>query len=147
MVVPATTQGGVFNLAQLGHIAMLLILLPSFPGIETPHRRAEQTNPCERRRFREQPTSQSGIDHSFDKVEVPRNLPRVVQRHVAEWCHVSPSMRLVMSHDQRMGCLRHVTSQHVACRSIDSSSRNVMAPSFLQVAPPLALAGFLGFPK
>ena len=50
--------------AGLGLIIVLSILLPSFPGIEKPHRRTEQTNPCESRRFREQPSGKRGIDRS-----------------------------------------------------------------------------------
>src|SRR5678815_5167865 len=90
---PAKTcaNGRVQGHAPLELTPVLSLALPSSLGIEKPHRRTEETDPCQRQRFREQPPAQCGIDHASDEVEVPRNLSLTVHRHIAVRCHNSHS--------------------------------------------------------
>ena len=88
-------DGGVRGSAGLGIISVLFLLFPSPPGKEIPHRRTDEANPCQRRRFCKQPNGKSGIDHCSDKVEVPRNLALFFQWCAGLRCHSSAPMRPV----------------------------------------------------
>jgi len=88
-------DGRVRGSARLGIIPVSFILFPSPPGKVKTHRRTDEANPCQRRRFCEQPTGKSGIDNCSAKEDIPRNLAFFFRRCVGWRCHSSAPMRLV----------------------------------------------------
>ena len=124
---------------RLGIISGSFLLFPSPPGIEQPHRRADEANPCQRRRFCEQPTGKSGIDNCSDKIDIPRNLALFFQRCVAWRCHSRAPMRPVMlNYNSTSQSLRHTQQKwSVQTRSRCALRRGTTADGSL-VAQPLS---------
>ena len=82
---------------RLGIISGSFLSFPSSPGIEKPHRRKDGANPCQRRRFCEQPNGKNGIDDPPDKVDdVPRNFALFLRNRVGWRCHSRIPMRPAM---------------------------------------------------